>query len=765
MRNGTILLIALLLFSAQNLLAQDEPVGYWRSHLPYNTAVSVASDGITMYVISEQSFYTYNLATGELTPYSKVEGMSDVAMTALAYDDVTGTTILAYKNSNIDLFKDGNFFNLPDLKLKNTSSTKKINNIYTEGGLAYLSSDVGIIVINLDKKEVKETYSFTKNSINIPVKAVTSQGSFFYAITDKGMYRANKNSPNLQAFTAWVPIDTSRYFNSVLRYNDNIYVSSVDTVFAVNNMSFTPVYISLDSAIINLDSGTNGFWVCEGNPKIYRGRILKFNTAGQATDSVTTEGFATKVVEHTGGVIWIADKYNGLVRREGSTPAGGYTRAPLGPNSFSSFDIYAHNKEVLVAHGGFDQFYIMQNSGAGFAHFKDEYWLKYELYKFPPFGGDTYDFIKIIKGPDGNIYAGSTQSGLFILKPDGSYESIRENSFLDSGYQSGGHVRVHGLAFDKEGNLWINVFMGQHELAVRTKEGVWYEYYVPFARRPFPNGSANIIVDENNLKWYSAPGGGGLIVYDDNGTIDNPADDKYRQLLTGEGTGNLPDNEVYCIAEDKNGAIWFGTGNGVGIINCPSDVIAGGCEAELRIVQYDKFPGYLFQNEVVRALAVDGANRKWIGTNNGVWLISADGNSIISRFTEENSPLPSNLIQKITIDAVTGDVYIGTEQGLVSYRGTAIDGGSENSNVTVFPNPVSSGYNGPIAIKGLVENADVRITDISGQLVHRTRALGGQAIWNGMDYSGRRPQSGVYLVFITNRDGSQTHVGKLVFME
>jgi hypothetical protein len=235
--------------------------------------------------------------------------------------------------------------------------------------------------------------------------------------------------------------------------------------------------------------------------------------------------------------------------------------------------------------------------------------------------------------------------------------------------------------------------------------------------------------------------------------------------LTGKNAGGLPDNEVYCLAKDKTGAIWIGTKSGIGIVNCPGSVIALQCEAEVRVVQYDQFPGYLFEGEQVRTIAVDGANRKWIGTNNGVWLISADASKIISRFTAENSPLPSNIIQKITIDPVTGDVYIGTEQGLISYRGTATDGGQENGNVVSFPNPVPSGYRGTIAVKGLVENADVRITDISGQLVYRTKALGGQVVWNGVDYTGHRPQSGVYLVFITNKDGTQTHVGKIVFME
>jgi sugar lactone lactonase YvrE len=631
--------------------------------------------------------------------------------------------------------------------------------------MAYLSTDVGIIVINLIKKEIQDTYVFTKNSENIPVKSLTAEADNFYAVTLKGIYTISKQNPKPQVFSEWNIVDTGRYYVSAASYNNKIYAATVDSIFTIQNNVPDYTFSLPDSSIRNLDSGTNGLWICRSFDSIFRGQVLKLNDANQAVDSFDTKGFPQKVIEFPGNTIWIADKYYGVVKREGNDPKGTYVRYPLGPNSASSYDIYVDNQEILIAHGGYTQFYTYTNNGEGFSYLKNDFWLKYQLYDYPPFGYDTYDFVKILKGPDGNVYAASSQSGLFILKPDDSYEHLKGNSILDTGIASGGKIRVHGLAFDKEGNLWVNVFSGAHQLAVRTKAGDWYEYYVPYTGNVIPNGASNIIVDQNGLKWYSLVGGGGLVVFDDNGTIENPADDSYRQLLTGEGTGNLPDNDVYCIAEDKNGAIWFGTANGIGIINCPSDVIARECEGELRIVQYDEFAGYLFQNEVVRALAVDGANRKWIGTNNGVWQISADGNQIIQQFTAENSPLPSNKIQDIAIDPVTGDVYIGTEEGMVSYRGTAIEGGKENTNVVSFPNPVPSGYAGTIAIKGLVENADVRITDISGQLVYRTKALGGQAVWNGKDYNGRRPQSGVYLIFITNRDGSQTHVGKMVFME
>src|SRR5690606_14308572 len=233
--------------------------------------------------------------------------------------------------------------------------------------------------------------------------------------------------------------------------------------------------------------------------------------------------------------------------------------------------------------------------------------------------------------------------------------------------------------------------------------------YYNFTGAAAATASASVIIDGYNQKWYISPGLG-LAVYDDNYTIANPSDDRFARI---NQHNNLPNNNTNCIVKDKDGAIWIGTENGIGIINCPGDFLNGNCEVEQRIVQYDEFAGYLFQGESVMSIAVDGANRKWVGTNNGVWLISESGDEIIHRFTSSNSPLPSDNIQKIAVDPVTGDVYIGTALGLVSYRSTAIEGKDTPENVLSFPNPVPSGYEGTIAIKGLSNNADVRITDIA----------------------------------------------------
>lgn len=751
-------------FCTQQANAQDMPIGQWQSHLPYNTAVSIATDDVRIYVGASYGFYVQSIASEETTPYSKVNGMSDLGMSKIAYDDFTDAVILAYENSNIDLFKDGVFYNIPDLKLKSVAGTKRIHNILTENGLAYLSTDIGVVVLNLSRNEVKETYTFTKNSQNIPVLDFDAHGDYFYAATSSGLYRAQKNSANLQAFQAWTLMDTTRSFTTIAASNNKLFLAMPDSMFVLSQDTFQHIYSS-DSSIINLVEGVESVWVMEFNDSTFRGKARRMNMEYILTDTLNT-GLSYELLDmaNPDSTKWISNSLGVLQIRKGKGEPYN-TVPPAGPGGVTSYDIYVRDKGILVAHGGYDDKYIPLNNSSGFSVYNEGEWKNYRRFNYPPFGDSVVDFVNITKGPNGNIYAGSTQSGLFILKPDGSHEYYKQNSFIDPSSTGTTLYRISGLAFDNDGVLWATVLGGNpNELLARTTDGQWHKFSIPFSRN-IPHSAAHLAVDDNNQKWFAAPAGGGVIVYDDNHTPENPVDDSYIQLVAGEGSGGLPDNEVYCLVNDKSGSMWIGTANGIGIVNCPSQVIQRQCEAEKRVVQFDQFAGYLFQNEQVRSIAVDGANRKWIGTNNGIWLISPNGDEILERYTKDNSPLPSDIIQKISIDPSTGDVYIGTELGLVSYRGTAIDGGKENSDLITYPNPVPSGYSGTIAIKGFVENADVRITDISGQLIYRTTALGGQAVWNGKDYTGRRPQSGVYLIFGTNRDGTQTVKGKMVFME
>lgn len=754
------LILSVSILSATFCRAQDKPIGYWEAHMPYNTAISVATDGNILYTACNQSFFTYNEATGETVPYSKVEGMSDVGMAYVAYDVATSTAVLAYQNSNIDLFQNNTFYNIPDLKNRAVAGVKNINHIYTENGLAYISTDIGILVVDLTKREIEESYVFKRNNQVLSITGFSSAGNYFYAITPAGLYRVDKRLPDVQNFAVWSHIDSNRVFNSIATVNNELFVATTDSLYTVAADTLRFIY-KTHNTINHIDPAKGALWISEQSRTAYSGIENKLDaTTYQVVDSFHPKWVARQAAELTDSSVWVADEAIGLSKRTGPNHTDVYI--PNGPSSPASFDIYAYNKEVWVAHGSFDDLYRPLNNRNGFSGYVNGKWHTY-TYDPNSLYNSIFDFVSITKSPiNGNIYAGSFKNGLYIMQPDGTEVAQLQNPPFDVNPNNSPFIEIAGLAYDQNNNLWVSLFGSPHNLLVKTPDSTWYAYSISTPNYPYAGGA--IIFDDYNQKWIVGSDGNGVIVFNDNGTLDNTADDQRRVLSSGIGYGNLPSNLVFSIAKDKNGDIWVGTNNGIGIINCAGSIFQG-CDAQIPIVQYDQYAGYLFAGENVRSIAVDGANRKWVGTDNGVWLLSPDASKIIYRFTADNTPLPSNHIEKITIDPVTGDVYIGTDLGLVTYHSTATEGGTTNSNVLTYPNPVPTGYNGTIAIKGLVANADVRITDVSGQLIYRTTALGGQAVWNGKDYTGHRPQSGVYLIFVTNSDGTQTYSGKMVFLQ
>jgi len=329
-------------------------------------------------------------------------------------------------------------------------------------------------------------------------------------------------------------------------------------------------------------------------------------------------------------------------------------------------------------------------------------------------------------------------------------------------------VKVGGMAFDSENNMWVTNSGAENILSVRRSDGSSGGSWESFNLGSSTTGIdvRKIIVDSYDQKWMlprtTQSNSNYIIVFNEQ----NSPGDQMRGLKSGPGNGNLPGTSVFAIAEDLEGEIWVGTDEGVAVFYSPQNILTDeNTDAQQILVNFDGYTQYLLETEIVKAIAVDGSNKKWFGTERaGVFLLSADGTGQIHHFTEDNSPLFSNNITSLAINDLTGEVFIGTAKGLISYKGTATNGGDTNTNVYAYPNPVRPGYSGPIAIKGLVTDASVKITDIRGSVIYETLAEGGQAIWNGYSFDGRRANTGVYLVFITNSDGSEKMVTKILFV-
>ncbi len=760
--------IFLYFINYNNTFAQEgfgPAVESWRSFLSYASPTSIASDGTTIFCGTNSGFFTYNKSDGSLNPYSKSNGMSDVDISVVTHDLATGTTIIGYTNSNIDIFRNTTFRNLPDLYISQISGDKTIYGAFSKQGITYLSTGLGLMLINLTKDEVKETINFFENSNTGVVYNTAIQNDTIYVVTSLGTYRTHTNNPNIQYYATWEKLN-AQVFRYLVANNNVIYAAQDNKVYKLNGNAFTEIYTAHTKITSLADAQNDGVWITASKVDTILGFGRLINTQGIIADSISANNISC-IMQLENGETWYGIPYNGLYKRTSSNSSEKYT--PVGPVDYASFDVAASNGEVWIAHGGHTANYIPVRNNRNISRIKDGNWYSFNYVSEDPW---MHDFVRIIKDNNtGTHYASAFAGGVLEITKEENLHTYSEGILDPRLGETPDRIYAFGLATDDAGNLWVANNGAQNELKVKTRDGNWYA--MQSISNPNKVGSplwqqhslGDIVIDQNNQKWLTTLYSGGVIVYDDNNTIEKPNDDRYRILSSN--SGNLPSNQVYSIICDKDGVIWIGTDDGIAIVNCPSIVLDDlECNATKPVLQEDQFAGHFFMQQSVRAMAVDGANRKWIGTSSGVWLVSANGEETIYRFTTENSPLPSNLIYRINIDPVLGDVYISTDKGLVSFRSTATEGNPTNEKpLFVYPNPVPSGFNGQIAIRGIAENSDVRITDISGQLVYRTKANGGQAVWNGYDYTGQRAQSGVYLVFATNKDGTEKAKAKIIFYE
>jgi ligand-binding sensor domain-containing protein len=327
-----------------------------------------------------------------------------------------------------------------------------------------------------------------------------------------------------------------------------------------------------------------------------------------------------------------------------------------------------------------------------------------------------------------------------------------------------GRINITDMKYDNDGNLWI-ISQGVFGLKMVTPDGIWYEYSMgSAAKSQFPY---RLMIDNDGTKWVGFKSVG-VVAFNEGGTYGDASDDQLQLLSTSEGYGNLPSAYPKALAQDIDGEIWIGTETGLVVLYNTNDVFDGDYgeyDASPILLEIDGEVEKLLGESDITAITIDGGNRKWVGTSSsGVFCLTDDGSDEVYRYTKENSPLISNNIFDIRIDHLTGEVYIATESGLVSVRTDASLGDPEFDNVKVFPNPVRPNYAGPITIQGLGYNSDVKITDVSGNVVFKTVSNGGTAIWDGKTLKGERVQSGVYLVWSAASDAKGKKVAKIVMI-
>lgn len=752
---------------------QERPLGTWKVFLPYTSSTGMCDAGDKVYCAAAKSVFSYEKESGVIQLYDKSTGLSDVDVNTISYDQQTQTLTIAYTNSNIDLIKNGvEIYNIPSIKNSVTTSSIMVHDVYSFQGKAYVSSDVGISVINLEKQEISSTYIIGNSGTQVKVYATASDGVYLYAATAEGVKRAPLNATNLQDFNSWILFTEAdnlpRQKASLMAcFNGKAYTvigdTNCDTLFEYNGGTWTKVYYSTKHFVSSLEQVNSTLYFSVWNDSsTTAGKMGKVDVNGQLT-LTNTDGHIRPIEWfEADGIAWEADAWGGLFRR--NNQGGLENIVPDGPARNTVFGLDIQDGVLKVAAGGVTDSWIGPGNIDGFYIYQNGSWTSRNRYTDVSLTTFT-DVMCVASAPARQkTYFGAFSNGLIELDDNTGaiklYDKWSPDALLEEVNLDTARTKISCLTADKQGNIWIGNAGADYPIKLITSDGTWKQFGVPYNFQLMKK----ILIDSYGQLWAPLRRvGEGLMVWSHEGTLDNPADDKFKLLTTGDGAGALPDAYVYCLAEDREGNIWAGTGQGIGIFYCPGSVFSsGGCDADQIKVERDGYIGYLFGTENVRAIAVDAANRKWIGTTNGLWLISADGKKELLRFNTENSPLPSNQVTDIVIDPNTGEVFVSTLAGLVSYQGDAIAECEDCDKALVYPNPVMPGYDGPIAIKGLTDNAYVKITDIQGMLVFQGKANGTQMIWDGKGYEGERVKSGVYMVFSSTDLGKEKRVAKIL---
>jgi len=754
--------------------AQSAGVGEWRDHLPFNSFISVTEGENLIYGATPFAVLTYDKDEQSVERYTKINGLSDIGIIDIKYSDDQQTVVLAYTNTNIDLFKGNTIVNVPDIKRKPILGNKVINKITLKDNYAYLSCGFGIVILDIDREEIFDTWYIGPYGGQINVLDLAYNDTAFFAATENGIYQASLSHPNLADFSAWsimhdVPYPNKKY-NYIEAYAGYIFINlppeefDQDGIFYYDGTSWAPF---IHEGI----NGVNGINACNGKlviPMDFSGKVFNENLEEEQNIYTYNPGTPSMndAIYDRNGSVWVADNNRGLVE---SFNDGWESMSinPGGPYSSNVFSMTSYDNRVLVAPGGYTSTWSPLFLNYGAYRYFDEDWKNYNSNTVPDMVG-IRDIVTIAINPTNSeqAYFGvfRNEFGLLEMTSDVLTEKFNtENSELQL-WEAAGTIALVGLGYDSFGSLWSLCSGAEKLLAEKKSDGSWASYRL--------GGSASAVdcsdlfVDSYDQKWvifrHTNSNPNYIAVYYEK----NAPDERLRLLRSETGFGNIPGSNVYSIAQDQDGEVWIGTDEGIAIFYSPTTILTtSDYDAVRPLVNFDGYVQYLLETEVVTTIAVDGDNRKWIGTErSGVFLLSQDGTEQLEHFTEDNSPLFANQIVDIVIND-DGEVFIATASGIMGYKGTASAPNESYSDVYAYPNPVKDGFDGWIAVKGLMKDSDIKITDINGTLIYSTRSEGGQAVWNGKNFDGRKARPGVYLVFAATEDGSEKVVTKILIID
>lgn len=738
---------------ASSLFAQTS----WRTFASLSSATSVAvTSGGDAWVATSGGLYRFNPITNQTETFTNLQGLGDIRLTSLQYDAFQNTLWIGTFDGIITSV------NLSDLQFTNNFTIanvtqfpqKRIYDFALSGDSLLVATDFGALLYTPSRREVRETYlTLGAFPTGTQVRSILFTDTLIIAGTPLGLAIASRKTQNLLAPSSWQNINLANV-NRVAAFNGKIYVGTSTSLLTYNVTTQSLETVTTDS-IIALRTANNRLYA------LAKSKLLSLSTSGITSAFAFDFSHATDVAVDSDETAFIADAHQSLLvlRNQSISPIS--LNTPLA-NRFEHFGVDSRGRLWVSSTVG-------DRSRAGFYRLDlaTETWTNFSSLSAPGLNGELQQFNAFAE-QRGSIYLSGWGNGFVEFLGDTVRGYSRFNTPLLSGPASSPNfIVITDFASDANDVLWMaNYLSANGALTAKLPDGSFVNFATVNTSASnlngFPPGvfAFRLTIDNFGRKWVACRGSGsdagaGVMIFDDNGTLDDKRDDQYIRLTTSPNQGELPNLKINAIETDLDGAIWFATDEGAAYYFDASLVQAGFAIPSVTRI-------FDLQDEVLTSLAIDALNRKWFGSTNGVWLLTPDGSSVIAHYTETNSPLLSNRVLAVEVDKQTGRVFVGTERGLSVIQTVAVQPPLKMSDLKIAPHPVRLPEHRAIQIQGLSRNASVKIITVTGRLVRDLKSDGGAvAFWDGKDNRGELVASGIYIAIGISENGKESALGKI----
>ncbi|REG89137.1 type IX secretion system anionic LPS delivery protein PorZ [Winogradskyella sediminis] len=792
--SNTVFKIFILLFGLTTSCYSQDFSSLWQGHYSYNDIVDVVSGDQKIYAAAQNAVFRYDTSTNELTTITSVEGLSGEQITTIYYSSLYQYLLIGYETGLIEVYSEteNSVLSVVDIleKVNITPVNKRINHFFEHEGQIYISTDYGVSIYDLDRLEFGDTYFLGNGGAQVSVKQVSILNNDIYVacLNGNGIKKADLSNPNLIDYQQWQTVIIGNY-HTMQAINNKLYtVRDNKVLYEINgtaiNTLFTLPQLPLDADM----SATHLVYATQNAIYVYDENIQLVNTF-QPTEDYDTNFTSAISLDNN---IYIGTDAFGVLSNSISVVGDYIEIKPNGPLFNETFRLNAESGVVWSSFGDYTEDLVPEPlRKRGLSYYRNEAWesIPYDSL----FGARNLAQISINPFIQNQVFVSSFHDGLIELnnfEPTVLYEE--DNSGLESLVLEGSpnykSIRVSATQFDSNGLLWsMNSLVFEPLKSYDPISGSWKSYdfssiIQDAIRDEF--GYFDLAIDNNGTKWIGAYTNG---IYAYNESI---SDTPLRNIRTEEQ--GLPFPRVNAVAVDNRNQLWVGTFTGLRVLYNTSGFYEDSNPTLSSIIILEEgIAKELLEGETITDIKVDGSNNKWIGTvDSGVFYLSPDGQTTIYHFTKDNSPLPSNRINDISVDGNNGIVYIATIKGLLAFKAGGSKTASSLEDAFVYPNPVRPEYdilgfndlndiNKGVKISGLTERVNIKITDIEGNLVAEAQSNvnlrssntsynfaidGGTAVWNGKNLGNNVVRTGVYLILISDLDSFETKVLKVLIV-